>query len=109
MRGVTEELSRESLVVMASSRVPSHGLSKGTHIAVAVELPHSREFPPRLLECTAIVSGIHPVGDGLRIAANVTRMSIKDQDSDQVVTAAYEPLPGGRSYVATAAVEVAKH
>lgn len=102
-RGVTEELSRESLVVIASSVVRSDGLSRGAHIAVAIELPHSREFPPRLLECTATVSSVHPVGDGLRIAAKVNRMSIKDRDSDQAVRAEYDARLNESGYRAMAA------
>ncbi len=88
-RGVTEELSRESLVVIASSMPRADGLGRGAHIAVGIELPHSREFPVRLLECTAMVSSVHPAGEGLRIAAKVNRMSIKDRDSGKFVRAEY--------------------
>src|SRR5579863_7813553 len=77
-RGVTEELSRESLVIIAFSAIPVARLRNSAHIAVAIELPHSGQFRPRLLECAATVSGARLVGTGLRISATVNRMSIKD-------------------------------
>lgn len=88
--GVTEELSRESLVVIAFSVVRPEWLSKLAHIAVGIELPHSREFRPRLLECAATVSGVHPVENGLRIAAKVNRMCIKDREPGHAVPSGYE-------------------
>jgi pilus assembly protein Flp/PilA len=81
-RGLTEELSRESLVVIAFPAIPVDRLSKSAHIAVAIELPHAREFRPRLLECAATVSGVHLVESGLRITAKVNRMSIKDREPE---------------------------
>jgi Flp pilus assembly pilin Flp len=85
-RGITEELSRESLVVIAFSAIPVERLRNSVHIAVAIELPHSREFKPRLLECAVSVSGVRLVGSGLRISAKVNRMSIKDLKPDRVVS-----------------------
>jgi Flp pilus assembly pilin Flp len=85
-RGITEELSRESLVVIAFSAIRVERLSNSVHIAVAIELPHSREFKPRLLECAVSVSGVHLVDSGLRISAKVNRMSIKEMRPDRIVT-----------------------
>jgi pilus assembly protein Flp/PilA len=81
-RGITEELSRESLVVIAFSAIPVERLSNSAHLAIGIELPHSREFMPRLLECAVSVSGVRVVETGLRISAKVNRMSIKDLTLD---------------------------
>jgi pilus assembly protein Flp/PilA len=81
-RGITEELSRESLVVVAFSPVLEDRLRKSAHISVAIDLPHSGEFRPRLLECAATVSGVRSIDTGLRISAAVNRMSIKVRDTD---------------------------
>jgi pilus assembly protein Flp/PilA len=82
-RGITEELSRESLVVVAFSPVSADRLRKSAHISVAIHLPHSGEFRPRLLECAATVSGVRLIDTGLRISAAVNRMSIKVRETDR--------------------------
>src|ERR1035438_5251407 len=97
-RGVTEELSRESLVVIAFSAIPVDRLSNSAYITVAIELPHSREFSLRLLECAVSVSRVHLVESGLRISAKVNRMSIKDLNPDPITpgrfdTGKYGPQP----------------
>lgn len=81
-RGITEELSRESLVVIAYSTVIGEWLGKFAHIAVGIDLPHAREFRARVLECAATVSEISPAGDGVRIGGRISRMTIKDREPD---------------------------
>jgi pilus assembly protein Flp/PilA len=88
-RGVTEELSRDSLVIIAFSAIHDARLRNPEHIAVAIELPHSRQVRPRLLECAAIVSGLCMVDAGLRISATVNRMSIKVRESDSTASGQY--------------------
>jgi len=80
-RAVTKELSRESLVVITPSAVPLDRLNFQTRIAVGIDLPHSREFKPRVLECAATVSAVRQVDSGLCITAKVNRMTIKDRES----------------------------
>jgi len=79
-RGITEELTRESLVVIAFSAIPVARLGSSTPVSVAIDLPHSGQFRPRVLECAATVSGVCLVDSGLRISAAVGRMSIKDRE-----------------------------
>jgi pilus assembly protein Flp/PilA len=98
--GITEELSRESLVVIAFSVVHADWLSKPSEIAVDIELPHWREFHPRILECAATVTGLHPADSGLRISARVNRMCIKDRETGSVVPE-HDVVPVGfRSFAA---------
>src|ERR1700733_12519514 len=82
-RGITEELSRESLVVVAFSPVSADRLRKSAHISVAIDLPHFGEFRPRLLECAATVSDVRLIDTGVRISAAVNRMSIKVRETDR--------------------------
>ena len=70
-------------MVIAFSPVQEDRLRKSAHISVAIELPHSGEFRPRLLECAATVSGVRLIDTGLRIRAAVNRMSIKVRDTDR--------------------------
>jgi len=92
--GLTEEVSRESLVIIAFSAVHADWLNRPSEIAVGIELPHWREFHPRVLECAATVSGLQPVDNGLRIAARVNRMCIKERESGAVVPE-YDFVPAG--------------
>lgn len=89
-RGITEELSRESLVVIAYSAAPKDWLNKLRNISVGIELPHAREFKPRVLECAAIVSDVRPTGNGLRISARVSRMSFRDREPDRVAAGKFD-------------------
>jgi Flp pilus assembly pilin Flp len=102
-RGITEELSRESLVVIAFSAIPVELLSNSAHLAIGIELPHSREFRPRLLECAVSVSGVHIVESGLRISAKVNRMSIKDLTLDRKALGDFDPGKSGLQSIAVAA------
>jgi len=94
-RGITEELSRESLVVIAHSTALPGWLNKLAHISVGIELPHAHEFRPRVLECAAIVSEVGHFGNGLRISAKISRMSFKDREPDQAVPAKFAAVASG--------------
>jgi pilus assembly protein Flp/PilA len=102
-RGITEELSRESLVVIAFSAIPVERLSNSAHLAIGIKLPHSREFKPRLLECAVSVSGVRIVASGLRISAKVNRMSIKDLTLDHKAPGDFDPGKYGLQPIAVAA------
>jgi len=80
IRGVTEELSRESLVIIAFPALAFRVLCPHARIRVTVELPNSRLSKPRLLQCSATVSAVSPLDRGLRIEATVQHMSIQDRD-----------------------------
>jgi pilus assembly protein Flp/PilA len=101
--GITEELSRESLVVIAFSAIPVERLSNSAHLAIGIELPHSREFRPRLLECAVSVSGVRLVDSGLRISAKVNRMTIKDVTLDHKAPGDFDPGKSGIQPIAVAA------
>jgi pilus assembly protein Flp/PilA len=102
-RGITEELSRESLVIIAFSAIPVERLSNSAHLAIGIELPHSREFRPRLLECAVSVSGVRFVDSGLRISAKVNRMTIKDLIPNRKSPGDFDPGKSGRQPIAVAA------
>jgi Flp pilus assembly pilin Flp len=82
VRGVTEEVTRESLVVIVSS--PAEGgpgggqgwLKTSANVTIAVELPVKGKFEPRVLECAATISLVSASGDGTRVVAKVNRMTV---------------------------------
>jgi len=74
-RGVTEELTRESLVVVAS-QAAGRWLKTSADVFIAVELPFAGAFEPRVLECAATISGVRSFSNGVRIAAKVNRMAV---------------------------------
>ncbi len=108
-RGITEELSRESLVVIAFSTVHADWLSKPSEIVVDIELPHWRAFRPRVLECVATVNGLHPVDKGLQVSARVNRMCIKDRETGSVVTERDDVPVGFRPFAAIGRSRNADH
>lgn len=74
-RGVTEELTRESLVVVAS-QAAAGWLKTSADVFIAVELPFAGAFEPRVLECAATISRVRSFSNGVRIAAKVNRMAV---------------------------------
>jgi len=75
-RGVTEELTRESLVVVTPSIAGSKWLKAAASVLIAVELPVMGTFEPRVLECAASISRVRAVSNGVRIVARVHRMTV---------------------------------
>jgi Flp pilus assembly pilin Flp len=76
VRGVTEELAREYLVVVAPSLAAHGWLIDGAAISIAVELPSTGIVEPRILECAAIVCDVRAFSSRVRILAEVHRMSV---------------------------------
>jgi pilus assembly protein Flp/PilA len=74
--GVTEEISRESLIVLVSSVSFVKLLSTNSEIVVAIELPHISAFRPRVLECEATVSRVRRVSRGLLINSEILGMTV---------------------------------
>jgi len=80
-RGVTEELTRESVVVIMPSVSANRWLTKGwlkafAKVSIAVELPFTGAVEPRVLECAATVSRVRTSGEGVRIVALIDRMMV---------------------------------
>jgi Flp pilus assembly pilin Flp len=73
--GVTEELARESLIVVVPSGLCCNWLREAAELSMAIELPSDGRYEPRALECAATVLRSRSVGAGLRLNAAVHRMS----------------------------------
>jgi len=81
-RGFTEELTRESLVVVTSSVSARRWLRKDATVLIAVDLPCTGASGPRVLECEASLAGVRKSGQALRLAVTVRSMAIVDRDPD---------------------------
>jgi Flp pilus assembly pilin Flp len=79
-RGVTEELTRESLIVVTPSIAGSRWLRASANVSIAVELPVTGTFEPRVLECAASISRVRAFSSGVRIVARVHRMAVVNRD-----------------------------
>lgn len=82
VRGFTEELARESLIVVASCSAGNGWLQIGTSVFVAIELPFGSACEPRLLECAGIITQVRSFLNGVRIAAEIRRMTVISRDQD---------------------------
>jgi Flp pilus assembly pilin Flp len=80
-RGVTEEVTRESLIVVISSLAGNGWLKAASNVMIAIELPVKGNFEPRVLECAATVSVVRASANGVRIVAKVSRMAVIDRDA----------------------------
>jgi Flp pilus assembly pilin Flp len=78
-RGVTEELTRESLIVVTPSIAGNPWLRAASSVLIAIELPFTGKFEPRVLECAASISRVHVLSRGVRIVAKVHRMAVIDR------------------------------
>ena len=76
VRGVTEELAREYLIVVAPSLTVHSWMSRGAAVSIAVELPSKGIVEPRVLECVATVCDFRAFSSRARILAEVHRMSV---------------------------------
>jgi Flp pilus assembly pilin Flp len=81
-RGVTEELTRESVVVVLSSTAGNRWLKASAKVSIAVELPFTGVFEPRILECAATVQRVRTFNSGVRLVAVVERMAIVSRDRE---------------------------
>jgi Flp pilus assembly pilin Flp len=82
-RGVTEELSRESLIVVTPSIAGTRWLRASSNVLIAVELPSTGIFDPRVLECAASISRVRAFSSGVRIIAAVHRMAVINRDLEK--------------------------
>jgi Flp pilus assembly pilin Flp len=80
--GVTEELTRESLIVVTPSIADSRWLKTSANVSIAVELPVTGTFEPRVLECAASISRVRAFSSGVRIVATVHRMAVVNRDPE---------------------------
>jgi len=79
-RGFTEELTRESIVLVMSSIAGNRWLKAAADVLIAIELPFTGKFEPRILECAASISRVNAFSDGVRIVAKVHRMAVVNYD-----------------------------
>jgi Flp pilus assembly pilin Flp len=75
VRGITEEITRESLVVNVPSNLGSSWLQPAASVLIAIDLPVNGMFEPRVLQCTATVSEISLFRSRTRIVAGVQRIA----------------------------------
>jgi pilus assembly protein Flp/PilA len=80
VHGVTEELSRDSLVVVVPSAALNRWLKAETNVFIAVDLPFSGVCSPRVLECAATLSCVRSFMQGVRVKADVHRMTVISRD-----------------------------
>jgi Flp pilus assembly pilin Flp len=80
--GVTRELTRESLIVDTSSTASSDWLTADACVFIAVDLPVSGRYEPRVLECAAIISRTSVLGSGVRVVAKVHRMTVINRNPE---------------------------
>jgi Flp pilus assembly pilin Flp len=84
VRGVTEEVTRESLVVVIPS--PAGGwLKNAANVTIAVELPVKGKFEPRVLECAATISLVSASVNAVRVVAKVNRMTVMSREAEPEV------------------------
>jgi len=75
-RGVTEEITRESVVVVMPAVTSIGWLKAFAKVSIAVELPFTGAVEPRVLECAATVSRVRTSGEGVRVVALIDRMMV---------------------------------
>lgn len=75
-RGVTEEITRESVVVVVPAVSAVGWLKAFAKVTIAVELPFTGAVEPRVLECAATVSRVRASGEGVRMVALIDRMMV---------------------------------
>jgi pilus assembly protein Flp/PilA len=92
VRGVTEELAREYLIVVAPSLKVHGWLSQGVIVSIAVELPSKGTVEPRVLECAATVCDVRAFSSRARILAAIHRMSVHRLNPEPRVFGA-QPFP----------------
>jgi hypothetical protein len=78
--GITEELARNFVIVLAYSKPAPAWLKFPTEIIIQVALPVHNNFRPRSLEIEAIVNHTDVQGDLLRVTAAVQRLTFVNRD-----------------------------
>jgi len=83
VRGVTEELTRESLVVFVPAAEVNGWLKAAAKLSIAVDLPFRGAFEPRVLECATTVTGVRALKNGVRIDVSVERMTVVSREREK--------------------------
>jgi Flp pilus assembly pilin Flp len=83
VRGVTEELTRESVVVVAPSVLSRKWLKPAASVYVSVELPSEGTVEPRVLECVASISEVRAFSNKVRIVAEIQRMAVIEREPEK--------------------------
>jgi hypothetical protein len=73
--GVTEELTRDTLLLRLPRGPAAHSLRTVLALVVDIELPAADRRSARYLECTATVRSALPAGDTVQILLDVTSMN----------------------------------
>ena len=79
--GMTELLTRDSLVALISLATPSEWLNDTASVIIAVDLPCTGLSEPRVLECAATISRVRPSTWGMRVDAKVNRMKFQNREN----------------------------
>ena len=75
--GVTEELTRDSAVVLLREEAAAQWVRPGCHVTLLVELPAFEGQVPRFLDCSAVVGPSWFDGGGPRIRLAITSMAFQ--------------------------------
>lgn len=74
--GMTEELTRESIVVVAPSAESRKWLKPAANVFIAIDLPFGSTVEPRVLECAASILRVRAFSNKVRIVAEIQRMTV---------------------------------
>jgi hypothetical protein len=75
VEGVTDELTRDRIVLRLPAGPPALSLRPGLAVVVDIELPVSDGRSPRHLECTAAVHSTQLLGDAVQVLLDVSSMN----------------------------------
>jgi hypothetical protein len=73
--GVTEELTRDQLLVRLPPGAPAQSLRPGLPLVIDIELPVVAGRSPRYLECVATVCSAQLLGDVVQVGLDVASMN----------------------------------
>jgi hypothetical protein len=74
MVGVTQELARDSAIVLVALRSQPDWLRPRCEVILALELPPFRSEPPRYAECSATVLKVRSSGNASRLELAIARV-----------------------------------
>jgi len=74
-QGITEELTRDLLLVRLPPGPPAQSLRPGLALVIDIELPVADGRSPRYLECVATVRSAQLLGDVVQVALDVASMN----------------------------------
>jgi pilus assembly protein Flp/PilA len=79
-KAVTSEIARESVVLMVAPTLSPRWLCNAAQVLIAIDLPCTGLWTPRVLECAATIFDVSELPMGMRIAAGVHRMTVTGRD-----------------------------